>query len=224
MKQAYGYLRVSGKGQIDGDGFARQEKAIRDYAKANGYEIVHIYREEGVSGTLMDRPALTSMMLDLDSDEFDVKVVLIERVDRLARDLMIQENILHDMKKHGVDIYSTTDGDLLENDPTRKLVRQVLGAIAEYDKTMTVLKLKAARDRQRIKIGKCEGRKSYQELDPDLIAEIKALRRKPRNGKRLSLAKTLEALQAKGFTTSTGKELNITILQNILYKTMRHEP
>ncbi|MBF0260088.1 MAG: recombinase family protein [Desulfamplus sp.] len=112
MKKAYGYIRVSGKGQIDGDGFARQEKAIADYAKANGYEIVKVYREEGVSGTLIDRPALTDMMLDLESNienadaDNQVKVVLIERVDRLARDLMIQENILHDLNKHGVDIYS----------------------------------------------------------------------------------------------------------------------
>jgi len=185
MKKAYGYLRVSGKGQVDGDGFQRQEKAIADYAKANNIEIVHIYKEEGVSGTLIDRPALTSMMLDLDNNESDdvgVKVILIERIDRLARDLMIQENILHDLKKHGVDIYSATDGDLLEDDPTRKLVRQVLGAIAEYDKTMTVLKLKASRERIRKVKGKCEGRKGYEEVNPDLINEIKALRRKPRNG------------------------------------------
>jgi len=178
-------------------------------------------KEEGVSGTLIDRPALTEMMLDLESnDSDDVKVVLIERIDRLARDLMIQENILHDMKKHGVDIYSATDGDLLEDDPTRKLVRQVLGAIAEYDKTMTVLKLKASRDRIRKVKGKCEGRKSYQEVNPDLINEIKTLRRKPRNGKKLSLEQTLEALQAKGFKTATGKEINLTILKNIIYKTM----
>lgn len=218
MKKAYGYLRVSGKGQVDGDGFQRQEKAIADYAKVNGYEIVHIYREEGVSGTLLDRPALTDMMLDLENAK--VKVVLIERVDRLARDLMIQENILHDLKKHGVDIYSTTDGDLLEDDPTRKLVRQVLGAIAEYDKTMTVLKLKASRDRIRKVKGKCEGRKSYQEVNPDLINEIKNIRRKPRNGNRLSLAHTLVILQGKGFKTATGKELTLPILKNIIYKVM----
>lgn len=220
MKPAYAYMRVSGKGQIEGDGFPRQEKAIANYAKANGYAIVNVYREEGVSGTLIDRPALTSMMLDLENDESDIKVVLIERIDRLARDLMIQENILHDLKKHGVEIYSATDGDLLEDDPTRKLVRQVLGAIAEYDKTMTVLKLKAARDRQRVKTGKCEGRKSYQEVDPDLINEIKTLRRKPRNGKKLSLEKTLEALQTKGFTTATGNIITLPILKNIIYKVM----
>ena len=48
MKKAYGYLRVSGQGQVEGDGLVRQEKAIREYATANGYTIHKIFRDEGV--------------------------------------------------------------------------------------------------------------------------------------------------------------------------------
>ena len=220
MEKAYGYIRVSGKGQIDGDGFDRQIKAIQDYAAANGFEIIHIYQEEGVSGTLQDRPALTDMILDLEENGQGIHTVIIERIDRLARDLMIQENILHDMNRHGVSVLSATDGDLLKDDPTRKLVRQVLGAIAEYDKTMLVLKLKAARDRKKARNGKCEGRKSYHETNPDLLAEIKRLRRKPRNGKRLSLNKTVEALNEQGFKSDTGKAITLPILRNIIYRSM----
>jgi DNA invertase Pin-like site-specific DNA recombinase len=65
MEKAYGYIRVSGKGQINGDGFARQTKAINDYAKSNGFEIVRIYKEKGVSGTIKNSPALTDMMISL---------------------------------------------------------------------------------------------------------------------------------------------------------------
>jgi DNA invertase Pin-like site-specific DNA recombinase len=220
MEKAYGYIRVSGKSQIEGDGFDRQIKSINDYANANGFEIVHIYQEEGVSGTLQNRPALTDMMLDLEENGHGIHTVIIERIDRLARDLMVQENILYDMGKHGVSILSATDGDLLEDDPTRKLVRQVLGAIAEYDKTMLVLKLKASRDSVKAKTGKCEGRKSYQESNPELLAEIKRLRRKPRNGKRLSLQKTVEVLQEKGFKSDTGKEISLGILKKIIYRVM----
>jgi len=220
MEKAYGYIRVSSVGQVNGDGFDRQIKAIQDYAQANGFEVVHIYQEEGVSGTLQDRPALTDMILDLEENGQGIYTVIIERIDRLARDLMVQENLLYDMNKHGVSVLSATDGDLLEDDPTRKLVRQVLGAIAEYDKTMLVLKLKAARDRKKARNGKCEGRKSYHETSPDLLAEIKRLRRKPRNGKRLSLQKTVDALNEQGFKSDTGKDITLPILRNIIYRSM----
>ena len=106
----------------------------------------------------------------LEKNGHDVHTVIIERIDRLARDLMIQETILDDFKKSGISIISVTDGDLLEDNPTRKLVRQVLGAIAEYDKEMTVQKLRVARNRKKASTGKkCEGRKSYHELNPELI-------------------------------------------------------
>ena len=221
MEKAYGYIRVSGKSQINGDGFARQEKAIYDYALTNGFKVIQIYKEAGVSGTIKNRPALTDMMISLIQNGRGIHTVIIERIDRLARDLMVQETILDDMNKNGVSIISVTDGDLLENDPTRKLVRQVLGAIAEYDKEMTVQKLRAARNRKKALTGKCEGRKSYQEINPELIAEIKRLRRKPRNGKRLSVKKCVESLTASGYTTATGKPFTISRLENIIYKSMR---
>ena len=46
---AFGYLRVSGAGQVDGNGFERQENAIRLFADKSKIEIVHFYKEQ-VSG------------------------------------------------------------------------------------------------------------------------------------------------------------------------------
>jgi len=54
--------------------------------------------------------------------------------------------------------------DLLKDDPSRKLMRQIFGAIAEYEKTMIVLKLRGARVRMRATVGRCEGAKPYGEL------------------------------------------------------------
>jgi hypothetical protein len=51
-----------------------------------------------------------------------------------------------------------------------KLVRQVLGAISEFDKAMTVAKLRGARERKRREAGKCEGRKSHAQRNPELVA------------------------------------------------------
>jgi hypothetical protein len=49
----------------------------------------------------------------------------------------------------------------MANDPTRILVRQMMGAVAQYEKSQIVLKLRGARMRKRAKEGRCEGRKPY---------------------------------------------------------------
>ena len=216
--KAYGYIRVSGKGQIGGDGFPRQEKAIKEYARQNSIELIGIYREEGVSGTVSDRPELAKMMYILEKNGNGVHTVIVENMTRLARDLMVQEAIVNDLKKHSISLISVQEGDdLLSNDPTRKLVRQVLGAIAEYDKQMIVLKLRVARERKRASGSKCEGRKSYKETAPHIIKEIKMLRRKPRGiQKRKTFKEVAEVLNNKGYATSSNKPFTAMNVHKII--------
>ena len=219
MKKAYAYLRVSGQGQLDGDGFERQRKAINDYASLNGINIVEEFREEGVSGTLQDRPTLARLLVDLEENGRGIKTIVVEKVDRLARDLMVQEAIINDLKKKGFDLISALEGDdLLSDDPTRKLVRQVLGAIAEYDKTMTVLKLRAARMRKRQREGKCEGAKSLREVNPKLLNRIKLLRRPHKDGKRLKLHEIADRLNKEGYRTKRGKPFTGQNIANIMHR------
>jgi DNA invertase Pin-like site-specific DNA recombinase len=178
MQKAFAYLRVSGKGQTEGDGFTRQLAAIKQYAGANGFKVVRVFREEGISGTIesMDRPAWAEMMTVLHSN--GVRTILIERLDRLARDLMVQEAAIADLRKHGFNLLSVTEPDLMANDPTRVLMRQLMGTVAQYDKSQIVAKLRGARMRKRAKEGRCEGRKPYGFYDgePEIIERMKALR------------------------------------------------
>ncbi len=90
-----------------------------------------------------------------------MKVIIIEKLDRLARVLMIQERILADFKGRGVTLISVAEPDLCSTDPTRTLLRQIVGAVAQYDKASIVSKLRAARQRQREQHGRCEGAKPY---------------------------------------------------------------
>jgi DNA invertase Pin-like site-specific DNA recombinase len=161
MKKAFAYLRVSGKGQVSGDGFPRQLEAVKAFARAHDIMIVRVFEERGVCGAreLENRPALSDLMQALHAN--GTRLVLIEKLDRLARDLMVQESIIGDLRKGGFDLISVTEPDLLEDDPTRKLMRQFMGAIAEYEKAMIVMKLRGARIRARAKSGRCEGRKPY---------------------------------------------------------------
>ena len=105
--KAFGYIRVSGLGQVDGDGPLRQREAIEKYASIYDFEIVEWFSDDGVSGTkeIDDRPALAEMLVAL--EENGVKVAICERLDRLARSLMVQETIICDMQKHGYTMIST---------------------------------------------------------------------------------------------------------------------
>ncbi len=171
--KAYAYLRVSDKSQLTGDGFTRQALAISTYAQFNGFEIAGTFEERGVTGeaTAEDRPAWTEMLLE--AKQSGVSCILIEKLDRLARELMVQETLLLSLRKDSITIVSTCEPDLCATDPTRVVIRQILGAFAQYDKAQLVLKLQGARLRKRtdpnrisrsgaeLPYGKCAGKKPF---------------------------------------------------------------
>jgi DNA invertase Pin-like site-specific DNA recombinase len=165
MTKALAYMRCSGKGQIDGDTWDRQQEAITRYCTTNGIEVVEWYRDEGLSGKteLENRPGLAACLERVESN--GVRLVIVESADRLARDSLVAELIVREFQKTGTTVISASGGvNLTEGDdsnPTAKLIRQILAAVAEFDRCVVVLKLRAARQRIRAKTGKCEGRKEY---------------------------------------------------------------
>jgi DNA invertase Pin-like site-specific DNA recombinase len=213
MKRAFAYLRVSGKGQLDGDGFTRQLAAIKKHSAAHGIRIVKIFREEGVSGTkdLENRPALQDLLVALHGN--GTKLVLIEKLDRLARDLMIQEAIIADMKRNGFEIVSVAEPDLCSDDPSRTLMRQILGAFAQYERAMIVQKLRGARQRMRAKTGHCEGRKPYgtRPGESEVVQRIGELR-----GQGLAVDKIAEALNFAGVKPRAGQRWYATSVYRVL--------
>ena len=160
--RAFAYLRVSGISQVEGDGFPRQIEAIQKYAAANGIEVAHTFKELGVTGKadLENRPAMMEMLEAMETSR--INTFLVERLDRLARDLLISEAILADMKRKGYTLISVAEPDLCSDDPSRKLLRQIMSGIAEYDRSMIVAKLRAAKQRKKQTVpGWREGRKPY---------------------------------------------------------------
>lgn len=150
--EAVAYLRVSGKSQIDGDGFPRQRETVERYAAQHGLTIVDEYLDEAVSGSkeIADRDGLASLIDRIENN--GVRIVLVETSQRIARDLMVGEVILAEFRRLGCKVIECSGGNDLtvgDDNPTGKLIRQLLGAVAEYDKTMLVLKLRAARERKR---------------------------------------------------------------------------
>ena len=221
--KAFSYLRVSGKGQVDGDGFDRQRDAIAKRAKADGFDIVAEFIDAGISGTkdLDERPALSDLFAAIVGN--GVRVVLIERADRLARDVMVGEILLSQFREEGVKVIESESGiDLTADDPdnaTATLVRQILSVVSQFEKTSIVAKLRKARARKRAETGRCEGVKPFGELpgEDEAIARMKALRRKPiGKAKRMSYAKIADAMQAEGFATRSGGPWRASTVQDIL--------
>jgi DNA invertase Pin-like site-specific DNA recombinase len=213
MQKAFAYLRVSGRGQVDGDGFPRQLKAIREYAKAYDLRIVETFREEGVSGSVenMNRPAWQELMTALHSN--GVRTIVIERLDRLARDLMVQETAIADLRKNGFTLISVAEPDLMAYDPTRVLMRQLMGAVAQYDKSQIVAKLRGARQRTKAKTGRCEGRKpfGYYEGEGAVVERMKELRLAG-----LGFDRIAAQMNAEGLETRTGKPWHGLVVNRIL--------
>lgn len=213
MTKAYGYLRVSGKAQVEGDGFPRQLAAIKGYAAEHGVRIVKVFREEGVTGTKesADRPAWSDLMTALHSNS--VRTVIIEKLDRLARDLMVQETIVADLRKHGFELVSVAEPDLMANDPTRILVRQMMGAVAQYEKSQIVLKLRGARMRKRAKDGRCEGRKPYGFYvgEAETVKHLRSLRAEGFGFDRIAAR-----MNEEGIPTRTGRPWHGVVVNRIL--------
>ncbi len=206
---AFSYLRVSGKGQVRGHGFERQRETIREYAKAHRVRLVGEYRDGGVSGSkdLADRAGLAALLDRIESN--GVALVLVERADRLARDLLVGEVILGQFRKAGATVIGADSGTDLtagDGDPTRVLIRQVLGAVSQFEKSVIVLKLRAARERVRARNGRCEGSKPFGHRPGEAatLKRIRQLRRKPKGRPRLSVAKIAAILDAEGRPTRHG--------------------
>jgi DNA invertase Pin-like site-specific DNA recombinase len=198
---------------VKGDGFPRQLQAIKSYSADHDIKIVQVFREEGVTGTKesMDRPAWAAMITALLGN--GVRTIVIEKLDRLARDLMVQEATIADLQKSGFTLISVAEPDLMASDPTRILMRQLMGAVAQYDKSQIVLKLRGARMRKRAAQGRCEGRKPFgrDEAERSAVERMRVLR-----AEGLAFDRIAERLNGEGVPTRTGRRWHGVVVNRIL--------
>src|SRR6266700_4167849 len=146
-----------------------------------------------------------------------VRTIIVETASRFARDLMVQEVGHAKLRERGIDLIAADNpGSFIDATPTAKLVRQVLGAISEFDKAMTVAKLRGARERKRREAGKCEGRKSHAERNPELVALAKRLHRQKPKGGRMSLRAISADLATQGFLNENGRPFAAASVKSML--------
>jgi DNA invertase Pin-like site-specific DNA recombinase len=206
LHKAVGYMRTSSISNVgnDKDSDKRQRQAISIFAKQSGYMIVDYWYDAAISGAdpITDRPAFTDMLRHIQT--YNIKTIIIESADRLARDLLIQLTTHDLLKGMGVQLIAANAPDyFIEETATAVLVRQMLGAIAQFQKTQIVSQLAAARNRKRALTGRCGGNRPITDIAPDAVEMAKYLSRKRK--RKLSLAKIALKLAEAGYLSKKGK-------------------
>ena len=224
--QVFAYLRVSSKGQTMGHGYDRQHQAIETYCKSHRHKIARVYRES-ISGTTDTdgRPEFKAMVTGILKN--GVNTIVVESLDRLAREYRVQEQLMVYLASKGINLIAANTGEnvtkAISDDPMKKAMIQMQGIFAELDKSLTVRKLRKAREQVRKDRGKCEGRKSYAETPEGLevLQVIRRLRRKGKGKKLPSYVQVAEHLNGLGHRSKNGKPFSGNVVCNILYRAKR---
>jgi DNA invertase Pin-like site-specific DNA recombinase len=208
LSKAVAYYRTSSATNVgaDKDSEKRQKAAVEAYARSAGYAIIESYYDAAVSGAdpVDARRGFAAMLSHIAGN--GVRVVIVETANRFARDLIVQETGWRFLQGLGVTLIAADSPDaFLDDTPTAVLIRQVLGAVSQFEKAALVAKLKAARERKKAETGKCGGRKSYAEINPEAVALAKRLHRYPVDKRKRSLRDVAAELEAAGHITREGK-------------------
>jgi len=219
----YAYLRVSGRGQIDGNGFDRQLETVMAFCDRQGYELAQVFREQ-VSGTAdeTDRQEFAAMVSTILRN--GVNTIIVESLDRLAREYRIQEQLLIYLASKGITLIAANTGEditeAITSDPMRKAMVQIQGVFAELDKSLLVRKLRKAREQVRDQTGKCEGRKGYKDTADGMVIlrEIRRLRRRRKGMKQLTFDEVAAQLNSQGYTATNGQPFTSNSVRGILHR------
>ena len=125
------YARVSTERQQERGTVASQLELLRAAARADDHEVVAEFVDDGYSGARLDRPALDRLRDAAEAGALDAVLCLCP--DRLARAYAYQVLILDELERFGVPVHFL-DGPAPGDDPQAKLLVQVQGVIAEYER------------------------------------------------------------------------------------------
>jgi site-specific DNA recombinase len=200
---------VSTDNQREAGTIDTQRLSLQEYAKAQGFALCEVFCDEGISGGLEDRPGLSKLFDCLEADP-SIDGVLIYKLDRLARDLYIQEHLIKKLDALGKKLISIKEPDLDSNDPMRKAFRQFLGVVAELEKSFITMRMSGGRIHKARNGGYAGGRAalgyvvkdgglSIDETAAETVRVIFRMR-----GEGMTLRAIAKALNYRGIPTAKG--------------------
>ncbi|OMD48827.1 recombinase family protein [Paenibacillus odorifer] len=229
-----GYIRVSTQGQVkEGYSLSYQQDEIKAYCKEQGWNLITIYTDAGVSGAKVDEEAMEveregfRMMLDaLSSSGVDYVIVL--NTNRLWRSDLVKVLVHREFRKYRVDIRSIEQPtySIHRKDPNDFLMNGLMELLDQYQRLEIALKLGRGRNKKAQQGGYAGGRVAfgYSAKRGTKVMEINrveasAIRRLFELRERYSdwtLAELARRLNAEGFTTQQGKRFTKVQVKRIL--------
>jgi DNA invertase Pin-like site-specific DNA recombinase len=202
---AVAYYRTSSAANVgaDKDSERRQREAVAIYAQGARLEVVAEFYDAAVSGAdAVDQRAGFIALLD-HCATYGVELVLVENASRFARDLAVQLTGHALLRRRDIELVPVdAPTHFTDPTPTAEMVRQILGAVSQFEKASLVAKLRHARDRMRAETGRCEGRKP---VPAEVVAEARRLARKnPKTGNKRSLRRIADELAKLGHVGPSG--------------------
>jgi len=211
MKQAIGYIRVSTEQQAnEGVSLEAQEAKIVTWCKANGYELVQVFVDAGVSGSLSvaDRDGLSDALSSL--KKIKAAALVVTKRDRLSRDY-IEAGLIDRICSKAKAKVMATDAASNGDSPEEVMQRGMLDLFATYERLVIKMRTRAAlQHKKRTGQKYCnqtpygfeaiEGRLVEVKQEAEIVAEIQAAR-----SSGCTLQAIADSLNGRGIPTKTGK-------------------
>lgn len=220
------YVRVSSARQQEAYGPEIQEQDIARWAKAHGHKVIAWFGDAISGGSELTSREGWRKAATLVKDGI-AEGIVVARLDRLARDVMVQEYLLRNLTDFGGVVLSARDSEneMLageSKDPSRKMIRTILGAVSEYDREMTVDRLQAGRRAKAARGGYAHGALPYGwasehgklvpvPIEQEALDEMTSLAEQG-----VSLSEIATVLTAKGYPTKRGGTWSSPTVSRIL--------
>ena len=208
-KQAIGYIRVSSAQQAqEGVSLEAQQAKIEQWCLANGYELVNVFKDEGISGKRMDtRQGLQDALATLKRGNAFVFYSM-SRVARSTKDMLSIGELITKKKADMVSVIENFD----TTTATGKMMFQMLAVLAEFERnlvgerTATVLQNKKANrqvytNQTPYGFKAVNGRLEQVKQEVKVVAEIQQARAKGQ-----TLQSIADSLNSRGIPTKTNKQ------------------
>lgn len=198
---AIAYYRTSSAANVDGNSEQRQRAAVLAYAERAGVTVAAEFYDAAVSGAdpIDQRPGFRAVLVAL--RESGARTIIVETANQFARDLIVQETGWRYLQQLGIELIAAdSPGAFLDETPTAVLIRQVLGAVAQFEKAALVAKLRAARERT----GRKGGQRPIAMVRPEATARARAL-----SG---SLRRIARQLADEGHSSRSGRPFSPRII------------